>query len=106
MIFFNIKTKANIHNHINLKNDYNFILNDDADKECTMTELKRCDAYAKMNNNQYYGIGINNNNNCLCYVMDELPDKTSGKIKYNNDISYGSEYEHAVIFDISNKNIE
>ena len=31
----------------NLKNDYNFILNDDADKECTMTELKRCDAYKK-----------------------------------------------------------
>ena len=35
--------------------------------------------------------------------MDELPDKTSEKIKYNNDISYGSEYEYAVIFDISNK---
>ena len=97
------KTKSYKLDPISLKNYYKFNLNDGEGQECNMTDLERCDGYAKMNNNQYYGIGINDSSDCFCYVMDELPDISSDKIKYDNDISYGSEYEHAVIFDISNK---
>ena len=99
------KTKSYILDPISLKNYYKFNLNDGEGQECNMTHLERCDGYAKMNNNQYYGIGINDSSDCFCYVMNELPDNPSDKIKTNpiNSIKYGSETGHAVIFDISNE---
>tara|TARA_A100001015_G_scaffold176059_1_gene195808 strand:+ start:4051 stop:5475 length:1425 start_codon:yes stop_codon:yes gene_type:complete len=88
-----------------LKNYHKFNLNDGEGQECNLTDLERCDAYAKMNNNQYYGIGIGDSSDCFCYVMDELPDISSNKINTNtiDSINYGSETGYAVIFDISNE---
>ena len=45
--------------------------------KCDAEFLYKCDGYSKMNGNKYYGIGNNGNgnNNCECYIMDEIPSE-------------------------------
>lgn len=45
---------------------------------CTETVFDRCDGYAKMNNQNYYGVVENSNNNCECHVFENVPTIESG----------------------------
>lgn len=37
---------------------------------CDGSLYEKCDSYAKMTNSPYYGIGLNDNNDCTCYTFD------------------------------------
>lgn len=38
--------------------------------ECNGVFYEKCDSYAKMTNKPYYGIGLNDNDDCTCYTFD------------------------------------
>ena len=47
-------------------------------EKCDAEFLYKCDGYSKMNGKRYYGIGNNggvSNNDCECYVMDQIPSE-------------------------------
>jgi len=45
--------------------------------ECNGVFYEKCDSYAKMTNSPYYGIGLNDNNDCTCYTFDTEQKKNN-----------------------------
>ena len=74
-----------------------------SDGLCNERMYNRCDGYAKMTNHNYYGLYQNTNDECECYIFNNLPAKANAKfidVEVNGNFSVPNQMNYfGIMFD-------
>ncbi len=74
-----------------------------SDGLCNERMYNRCDGYAEMTNHNYYGLYQNTNDECECYIFNNLPAKANAKfidVEVNGNFSVPNQMNYfGIMFD-------